>query len=95
MCVDYGLPGLRHSGETEEEDSEEQLQRCVPKVYRAPEVRDLPPRRPSTSIPADVYSYAIILFEIATRMDPHSVRVGSGSLSLIYLNQYLGGHVAA
>ncbi|CAI8009784.1 Atrial natriuretic peptide receptor 2 [Geodia barretti] len=73
--TDYGLPALRYgeeSGEEEEEEAGEQLQRIVPKVYRAPEVRDLPPQKPSSSQPADVYSYAIILYEIATGMDPHS-----------------------
>ncbi|CAI8009783.1 Resact receptor [Geodia barretti] len=75
VCADYGLPALRYgeeSGEEEEEEAGEQLQRIVPKVYRAPEVRDLPPQKPSSSQPADVYSYAIILYEIATGMDPHS-----------------------
>ena len=98
--VDYGLPALRY-GEEEEEEEEEGgevgdqvgLQRNVPKVYRAPEVRDLPPNKPSSSQPADMYryytvvgwpykvhqrigcicSYAVILYEIATGMDPRSV----------------------
>ena len=59
--------------ENEEEESEGQLQRKIPRVYRAPEVRDLSPQKPSSSPPTDVYSYAIILYEIATRMDPRSV----------------------
>ena len=56
VCADYGLPALRY-GEEEEEEAGEQLQRIVPKVYRAPEVRDLPPQKPSSSQPADVYRY--------------------------------------
>lgn len=76
-------------------EGEQEKSSSMPKVYRAPEVRDLPPNQPSTSTSADVYrsanryislpysvvhgipfyiySFAIILFEIATRMDPRSV----------------------
>ena len=52
VCVDYGLPGLRHQSAV---DESEQYQRNIPKVYRAPEVRDLGRDRPSTTTSADVY----------------------------------------
>jgi atrial natriuretic peptide receptor B len=70
--TDYGLPALRCSGEEDGEEAGEQLRNSIPKVYRAPEVRHLPLRIPSSSPPADVYSFAIILYEIATGMDPRS-----------------------
>ena len=42
------------------------------KVYLAPEI--VSAVNPSPTGPADVFSYAVILFEIATRIDLYSVR---------------------
>ena len=39
-------------------EGEQEKRSSVPKVYRAPEVRDLPPDQPSTSTSADVYRSA-------------------------------------
>ena len=41
------------------------------KVYLAPEI--VSAVNPSPTGPADVFSYAVILFEIATRIDVYSV----------------------
>ena len=43
------------------------------KVYLAPEI--VSAINPSPTGPADVFSYAVILFEIATRIDLYSVCV--------------------
>lgn len=92
MAIDYGLRGLRHCDDTDDEtDNGQHMPRNIPKVYRAPEDRDLSLDQPSTTAPADVYrytmcnrhivsllwmlsssSYAIMLYEIATRTDPRS-----------------------
>ena len=75
-AADFGLPSLRcndFSEETEElaQDWYFKLRRA--KVYRAPELRDVKTSEPTA--PADVYAFAIILVEIATREDPYGVSV--------------------
>ena len=69
--TDYGLETLRVSDEEDEDDlrlKEQKLQ-----VYIAPELKDLNPR--IATGPGDVYSYSIILVEIATRADPYGVNI--------------------
>lgn len=56
------------------------------KVYLAPEM--LVSNDTTPTAPGDVYSYAILLVEIATRVDPYSVSVSSDlniiNISLLY-----------
>lgn len=56
--ADFGLSELRFQGASEREREDEPQQErksVIPKVYRAPEVRDLPPSKPANSTSADVY----------------------------------------
>ena len=75
MCtciLDYGLVTLRKNcGVPDDPVKLAREEAC--KVYMAPEI--LSAFNPSLTGPADVFSYAVILFEIATRTDPYSVRV--------------------
>lgn len=52
--VDFGLPGLRYS-EGERGGEGEERKSVIPKVYRAPEVRDLLPSQVASTTSADVY----------------------------------------
>ena len=55
------MPELRHQAVVEGEggaEGEQEKRSSMPKVYRAPEVRDLPPDQPSASTSADVYRSA-------------------------------------
>ncbi|OXB59218.1 hypothetical protein ASZ78_013304 [Callipepla squamata] len=60
--ADYGLQLYR------KEDSSEGNQQHLIQIYMAPEIHSLLDFEPNSM--ADVYSYAIILLEIATRSDP-------------------------
>ena len=68
--IDYGLPILRRS-QGAPPDPIKLAREAACKVYIAPEV--LNNTKLATSGPADVYSYAVLLLEIATRIDPFSV----------------------
>jgi len=68
--VDYGLTELRKNyGAPVNPIKCAHEAAC--KIYKAPEVMDN--RALADSGPADVYSYAVLLFEIATRLSPFSV----------------------
>ncbi|XP_031465796.1 atrial natriuretic peptide receptor 2-like [Phasianus colchicus] len=60
--ADYGLQLYR------KEDSSEGYQQNLIQIYTAPEIHSLSDFEPNSM--TDVYSYAIILLEIATRSDP-------------------------
>uniref|UniRef100_A0A8C2SWB9 Guanylate cyclase n=2 Tax=Coturnix japonica TaxID=93934 RepID=A0A8C2SWB9_COTJA len=60
--ADYGLQLYR------KEDSAEGYQQHLIQIYTAPEIHSLSESEPNSM--TDVYSYAIILLEIATRSDP-------------------------
>ncbi|XP_065601277.1 atrial natriuretic peptide receptor 2-like [Cyrtonyx montezumae] len=62
--ADYGLQLYR------KEDSSEEYQQHFIQIYMAPEIHSLLDFEPNSM--TDVYSYAIILLEIATRSDPMS-----------------------
>lgn len=67
---DYGLATIRQAdGLTNDVIHQARQQAC--KVYLAPEMRVSGSTTPTA--PGDVYSYAILLVEIATRVDPYSV----------------------
>ena len=73
--LDFGVGKLKEiTGEAENDDEEDdnyyQTQRA--RVYLAPEFIDEIVTEPTG--PGDVYSYAIVLVEIATRNDPYGVR---------------------
>lgn len=61
---------MRHAdGLTDDLIHQARQQAC--KVYLAPEIRVSSNATPAA--PGDVYSYAVLLVEIATRVDPYSV----------------------
>ena len=64
-CPDYGLSSYRS------DDSGEDIGAQRTRVYQAPEVWQ--GDKAIAIPPSDVYAFAIILFEIATRMDPYEV----------------------
>ena len=69
-CSDYGLASMRQvDGLTNDVIHQARQQAC--KVYLAPEM--LVSNSIAPTAPGDVYSYAILLVEIATRLDPYSV----------------------
>ncbi|NXT46961.1 ANPRB protein, partial [Pluvianellus socialis] len=63
--ADYGLQSYRKEDSSEESSSNQQH---LIQIYTAPEIHSLSDFGPNSM--ADVYSYAIILLEIATRSDP-------------------------
>ena len=68
--LDYGLFTLRKNyGVSEDPVKLAREEAC--KVYLAPEI--VSTVNPSPNGPADVFSYAVILFEIATRIDLYFV----------------------
>ena len=67
---DYGLATLRRTyGMSEDPVKLARDKAC--KLYLAPEIVSTVDASPTG--PADVFSYAVILFEIATRISPYSV----------------------
>ena len=73
--TDYGLNEYRRKDEMMIDDDDEyddQYQEMRTRVYRAPEFSgwDYTPTEEG-----DVYSFAIIMVEIATRNDPYGVRI--------------------
>ena len=86
-CSDYGLASMRQAdGLTNDVIHQARQQAC--KVYLAPEMRVSGNSTPTA--PGDVYSYAILLVEIATRIDPYSV---SKVLSHFkHYKPYVGGY---
>ena len=76
MLTDFGLSSLRacqFTAETEELAENCYFKQQRSKVYRAPELHDV--NAGTFTAPADVYAFAIILIEIATREDPYNVSV--------------------
>ncbi|XP_023800081.1 atrial natriuretic peptide receptor 2-like [Cyanistes caeruleus] len=65
--ADYGLQSYRKEDTC---DGSSSAQQPLIQIYTAPEIRTLSDFEPNSM--ADVYSYAIILLEIATRSDPLS-----------------------
>ncbi|NXF92787.1 ANPRB protein, partial [Eubucco bourcierii] len=63
--ADYGLQSYRKEDSPEESGS---YQQHLIQIYTSPEIHSLSDFEPNSM--ADVYSYAIILLEIATRSDP-------------------------
>ena len=68
--VDYGLAMLRRS-QGAPPDPIKSAREAACEIYVAPEV--LTNSKLAASGPADVYSYAVLLLEIGTRIDPFSV----------------------
>ena len=68
--VDYGLTTLRiNHGVANDPVKVAREEAC--RIYQAPEISTVV--NPPPTGPADVFSYAVILFEIATRADPYFV----------------------
>ncbi|XP_064626597.1 atrial natriuretic peptide receptor 1-like isoform X2 [Lineus longissimus] len=69
---DYGIQTLYKQDEDEEiadEENDEYYKRRAGRIFRAPELRDFPDAIPTVA--GDIYSFAIILIEIAKRTDPY------------------------
>jgi len=67
---DYGLATLRRTYNVSEDPVKLARDKAC-RVYLAPEIVSTADSLPTG--PADVFSYAVILFEIATRISPYSV----------------------
>lgn len=65
ISTDFGLEAFRH-----EESEKEDQKKMKDIVYCAPELGSVGCRK---SAEGDVYAFAIILIEIATRQDPYGV----------------------
>lgn len=77
MCfgplTDFGLTEIRREDDMmlTEDEKEDKYYKCKrAKVYNAPEAKD---GASEGNFAMDVYSYSIILVEIATRNDPYAV----------------------
>ena len=71
---------LAEEDDSFEDDEDDYYQRKRAQIYRAPELNYV--KDAELTPAADVYAFAIILIEIATRNDPYGV---STNLQLMYL----------
>jgi len=62
---------LAEEDDSFEDDEDDYYQRKRAQIYRAPELNFVKDAEPTAA--ADVYAFAIILIEIATRNDPYGV----------------------
>jgi atrial natriuretic peptide receptor A len=79
--LDFGIQTLRTQNEVTladedddfEDDEDEFYQEKRAQIYKAPEFLDQKAYEPTPA--GDVYAFAIVLIEIATRNDPYGVRI--------------------